>query len=575
MRYWLETLGCPKNQVDSEKLAGTLHAEGYARRQSAGGGRPGRRQHLCLHRGGPPGVDRHHPGPGRRPPARRPPGGHRLPGGALRRRAGGGPARGRPGGRLRRPGHPDAEARPAREPPVPSFDLLNLPRPAAAAPVGLRQGGRRLRPQVRLLRHPVVPGPAAVAGRRRHPGRGGVARTSRRSCWSPRTWRPTAATSAPAAPANRPRSSTWCEAVSDRVARTRLLYLYPSELSDGLIDVMGATGCPYFDLSLQHVSRSAAAPHAPLGRRRPLPGPHRAHPERSTPMPPCARRSSWAIPGETEDDHDQLLAFLAAADLDWAGFFPFSPEEGTYAAGLPDQVPAGSGARAPGRMRRAAGRHHRPPAPGPGRADLPGPRRRAGRGPQPQGGARDRRGDPDSGCACRPASGSTSTVTGAEGPDLDAELVRGGGGLVGYQDPGKIRTVGADHARPMPLPPFGCSPPRRSCCSSCTWGSPGRPPWPGPRWPAPTSSTAGWPAGRAPPPRGPSSIPWPTRCWSSGALGALAATGLVSWVPVAHHRRAGGHHQRLPVGRRPQRDLGAGPSAGQVQDRRPGSGRRV
>jgi ribosomal protein S12 methylthiotransferase len=35
-----------------------------------------------------------------------------------------------------------------------------------------------------------------------------------------------------------------------------------------------------------------------------------------------------------------LLAFLAAADLDWAGFFPFSPEEATYAAGLPDQVPS-------------------------------------------------------------------------------------------------------------------------------------------------------------------------------------------------------------------------------------------
>ena len=30
MRYWLETLGCPKNQVDSDKLAGTLQAEGYA-----------------------------------------------------------------------------------------------------------------------------------------------------------------------------------------------------------------------------------------------------------------------------------------------------------------------------------------------------------------------------------------------------------------------------------------------------------------------------------------------------------------------------------------------------------------
>src|ERR1700738_4931759 len=44
-------------------------------------------------------------------------------------------------------------------------------------------------------------------------------------------------------------------AVAARVARTRLLYLYPSELTDALIDVMGECGCPYFDLPLQHVSR--------------------------------------------------------------------------------------------------------------------------------------------------------------------------------------------------------------------------------------------------------------------------------------------------------------------------------
>jgi len=31
VRYWLETLGCPKNQVDSDKLAGTLEADGYDR----------------------------------------------------------------------------------------------------------------------------------------------------------------------------------------------------------------------------------------------------------------------------------------------------------------------------------------------------------------------------------------------------------------------------------------------------------------------------------------------------------------------------------------------------------------
>ena len=43
-------------------------------------------------------------------------------------------------------------------------------------------------------------------------------------------------------------------AVAERVARVRLLYLYPSELTDALIDAICATGVPYFDLSLQHVS---------------------------------------------------------------------------------------------------------------------------------------------------------------------------------------------------------------------------------------------------------------------------------------------------------------------------------
>src|SRR5690606_5797488 len=44
-------------------------------------------------------------------------------------------------------------------------------------------------------------------------------------------------------------------AVAARVPRVRLLYLYPSDLTDGLIDVMCRAGVPYFDLSLQHVSR--------------------------------------------------------------------------------------------------------------------------------------------------------------------------------------------------------------------------------------------------------------------------------------------------------------------------------
>jgi ribosomal protein S12 methylthiotransferase len=58
--------------------------------------------------------------------------------------------------------------------------------------------------------------------------------------------------------------------------------------------------------------------------------------------PDATFRSSFILgyPGETERDHDLLLEFLAEAQLDWAGFFTFSKEDGTHAAGLPDQVPS-------------------------------------------------------------------------------------------------------------------------------------------------------------------------------------------------------------------------------------------
>ncbi len=65
----------------------------HGRHRRRVGRRPRRRQHLRLHRGRPPGVDRHDPRPRRPAQARRPPGGHRLHGGALRRRARRRPAR--------------------------------------------------------------------------------------------------------------------------------------------------------------------------------------------------------------------------------------------------------------------------------------------------------------------------------------------------------------------------------------------------------------------------------------------------------------------------------------------------
>src|SRR5262249_8574346 len=56
--------------------------------------------------------------------------------------------------------------------------------------------------------------------------------------------------------------------------------------------------------------------------------------------PAAVFRSSFIVgfPGETEADHDQLLQFLTAAELDWAGFFAFSREDGTAAATLDGAV---------------------------------------------------------------------------------------------------------------------------------------------------------------------------------------------------------------------------------------------
>jgi ribosomal protein S12 methylthiotransferase len=130
------------------------------------------------------------------------------------------------------------------------------------------------------------------------------------------------------------------EQVAQRVPWTRLLYLYPSDLSDGLIDVIGSrTGVPYFDLSLQHVSK-------PLLRGMRRWGDGQRFLDRIGDIrhryPDAALRSSFIVgyPGETEADHDHLLSFLDEARLDWVGLFAYSAEEGTHAAGLGGAVPA-------------------------------------------------------------------------------------------------------------------------------------------------------------------------------------------------------------------------------------------
>jgi ribosomal protein S12 methylthiotransferase len=127
----------------------------------------------------------------------------------------------------------------------------------------------------------------------------------------------------------------------------RLLYLQPDGIDDGLLAALAAHVVPYLDVPLQHASGAvlrrmgrdgdADAYLALLERaRRAIPG--------------LAVRSTFiaGYPGETEADVDELLAFIAAADIAVAGVFAFDPQEGTRAALLPGQIPP------PTRLERAA-----------------------------------------------------------------------------------------------------------------------------------------------------------------------------------------------------------------------------
>lgn len=124
------------------------------------------------------------------------------------------------------------------------------------------------------------------------------------------------------------------------IERLRLLYLYPTEIRQSLIEEMAGNAliADYFDLSLQHAA-------GPLLRSMKRPGntkKHLALIERiRLASPNAALRSSFILgfPGETEDDVDELAEFLESAELDWAGFFPYSAEEGTAAVDLDGAVP--------------------------------------------------------------------------------------------------------------------------------------------------------------------------------------------------------------------------------------------
>ncbi len=123
------------------------------------------------------------------------------------------------------------------------------------------------------------------------------------------------------------------------IARVRVAYLQPAEVRPDLIDIIATTSeiTPYFDLSFQHASPTL------LRRMRRFGG--RAEfldlIARIRQLAPHAGIRSNVIvgfPGETEEEYAELLAFLEEARLDAVGVFGYSDEEGTEAASLPGKI---------------------------------------------------------------------------------------------------------------------------------------------------------------------------------------------------------------------------------------------
>jgi ribosomal protein S12 methylthiotransferase len=135
-------------------------------------------------------------------------------------------------------------------------------------------------------------------------------------------------------------------AAVDGIDRVRVSYLQPAELRPGLIGVMASTPgvAPYFDLSFQHASGRVLRAMRRFGDRERfcalLDQVRRACPEAGV-------RSNFIVgfPGETEDDVAELHQFLCDARLDAVGIFGYSDEDGTEAATLPGHLPAGEIAR--------------------------------------------------------------------------------------------------------------------------------------------------------------------------------------------------------------------------------------
>jgi ribosomal protein S12 methylthiotransferase len=115
------------------------------------------------------------------------------------------------------------------------------------------------------------------------------------------------------------------------------MYGFPSRVSPRLLEVMASERqvVKYIDLPLQHASRDVLAR---MGR--PRQDLRSVIAEIRAGVPDIAIRSTFIVgfPGETDAEFRELLAFLEEVKLDRVGVFAYSPESGTRAAEMPDQV---------------------------------------------------------------------------------------------------------------------------------------------------------------------------------------------------------------------------------------------
>lgn len=122
--------------------------------------------------------------------------------------------------------------------------------------------------------------------------------------------------------------------------RFRLMYTEPEGVTERLLTVMAAHPniCSYLDIPLQHVTpRILSAMH----REGSAEGFRKLVERVRETLPDVTLRTTLmtGFPGETEEDFEELLSFVGEGLFQYVGVFAYSPEEGTRAAELPDQVP--------------------------------------------------------------------------------------------------------------------------------------------------------------------------------------------------------------------------------------------